>query len=1188
MKKVIDFFKNRMVISVIGLIVLSLLIWFVGPHIKFGSGNVAPLGGEVTRLLIIMVILVLWGLNNLRISLKNAKNNAVLVADLQSNQSNAQSQGLLAEQRSEEMQIINERFTQALHTLQKLKFKGLGSRKALYELPWYIIIGPPGSGKTTALVNSSLEFPLADQFGKEALQGVGGTRNCDWWFTNEAVLIDTAGRYTTQDSHKAVDSSAWDGFLALLTRNRRRRPINGAIVAISLQELLMQTEDQRIAHAKTIRSRIDELMEKLEIRFPIYLMFTKSDLVSGFTEFFEDLSKEAREQVWGISLPNAPQSGQSPDFDFLQDQYQSLIKRLYERVLARVHQERDVNRRGAIQGFPQQMENLKDITLQFVQQTFAKNRYQYQPYLRGVYFTSGTQDGTPIDRLISSVSANFGFDREAMQPRSGMGKSFFLGQLFRDVIFPESELVGANRKHEMLFRWTQRAAYVGSALLAIILITVWAGSFARNEIYVREVQNYITEFSAERSRLSLSSDDLREMLPTLNALAKASIVYDQESHPWLSGLGMYDGRLDAAADRAYESQLKRLVLPLLLRNMEGRLRLGNQGGDLYDNFTTYMMFGKVEHMDKERVSAWFSAYWDQSLTGQTALRTELKAHTTALVNLDLEPTGLNKPLVSSIRSQLLQVPVAQRVYSRLRSKPEYANRVNLLNEFGENVRTSYVSNDNVAQKLMLPILFTKQAYDDIDLSPKSELLASLVREKWVLSDEDGARADFRDDLDSISKEVKGLYLTDYRGNWENVFAALEVKPFEDLRQANDTLLKFVDPVQSPLLAILKVGVANTALTNQIIANLVDDAAGGSKGKAAGMLAAQIKLTQVDARFHDLSQQLREAKDKPAQINTALQKIRQMQEFVNELSISPDPGKVAFEMAKARYQGGSGNAITSLMVYSKTMPDPINRWLQSLATETWKVILRSARQHADQQWKNQVQMACVNTLAGRYPFKSDASSEVTLLDFTEFFKPGGTMDKFSNEFVKPFVDTSGNWSNRGVDNQGLGISGSTLAQISRAQTIKTVFFSANPSAPSVRFQLRPYFMDKTNARFTLEVGDTRISYSHGPKFWTTLNWSGSDEKNRVRVIFEDLADQSHTVTYEGPWAWFRLQDRSKLSKGAVANEYLVTYSAADGNHNANDPVKDSGNHTVRYEIKGQSANNPLNKDLLGGFRCADGI
>ena len=275
MKTVIEFFKNKIVISFIGLMALSLLVWFAGPVIKFGDDNAAPLESTTARLIVILILVALWGLNNLRIQLLNKKHNENLLNDLEDNQ-----EGMVAdvssEQSAEEMHQMNQRFTEAMSTLKKLKFKGKGSDKALYELPWYIIIGPPGSGKTTALVNSSLDFPLADQFGKGALQGIGGTRNCDWWFTNEAVLIDTAGRYTTQDSHKVVDSTAWEGFLKLLKKNRRRRPINGAIISISIHDLLLQTEEERIQHARTIRTRIDELMDKLEIRFPIYLMFYQS------------------------------------------------------------------------------------------------------------------------------------------------------------------------------------------------------------------------------------------------------------------------------------------------------------------------------------------------------------------------------------------------------------------------------------------------------------------------------------------------------------------------------------------------------------------------------------------------------------------------------------------------------------------------------------------------------------------------------------------------------------------------------------------------------------------------------------------------------------------------------------------------------------------------------------------------
>jgi type VI secretion system protein ImpL len=559
MKKLKNFFLNPIVISLIGLILFSLLIWYGGPQIKFGAGNSAPLESPVVRMFFILILVALWGLNNLRIQLRDNKQNKDLVEDLEENQASAQESGS-SDQAAEELHQINQRFAQALSTLKKLKFSGRGKKKALYELPWYIIVGPPGAGKTTALVNSSLDFPLAEQFGKGALQGVGGTRNCDWWFTNEAVLVDTAGRYTTQDSHRVVDSSAWEGFLNLLKRNRRRRPINGVIVAISLHDLLIQTEEERIGHAKIIRTRLDELMERLEIRFPVYLMFTKADLVSGFTEFFEDLSKDEREQVWGVSLPNAPKMSQSPNFDFLSEQLRGLIERLYDRVLWRLHQERDSKRRGAIQGFPQQMENLNSILESFVRQTFIKNRFKFQPYLRGVYFSSGTQDGTPIDRMMSSVAANFGFAREAAQAPFQQGKSFFLGNLFREVIFPESELVGSNARYESFIRWAQRVAYVGLAGLTITVVLVWAGSITRHKLYMSEVQTYVDEFNEENKRLRNWNSDIRALLPTLNALAKASIVYDQDEHPWLSGMGLYNPQVDSEADLAYEIQLKKWVM----------------------------------------------------------------------------------------------------------------------------------------------------------------------------------------------------------------------------------------------------------------------------------------------------------------------------------------------------------------------------------------------------------------------------------------------------------------------------------------------------------------------------------------------------------------------------------------------------------------------------------------------------
>ena len=135
------------------------------------------------------------------------------------------------------------------------------------------------------------------------MRGVGGTRNCDWWFTDEAVFLDTAGRYTTQDSDAASDSEGWKEFLALLAKYRKRRPVNGIILTISAQDLLTQGDAGREAHVEAARRRLDEFTRELHIQLPVYVMVTKCDMVAGFTEYFDDLTQEERAQVWGVTFP---------------------------------------------------------------------------------------------------------------------------------------------------------------------------------------------------------------------------------------------------------------------------------------------------------------------------------------------------------------------------------------------------------------------------------------------------------------------------------------------------------------------------------------------------------------------------------------------------------------------------------------------------------------------------------------------------------------------------------------------------------------------------------------------------------------------------------------------------------------------------------------------------------------------
>ncbi|HRZ05029.1 MAG TPA: type VI secretion system membrane subunit TssM, partial [Candidatus Competibacteraceae bacterium] len=360
MNKILSFFKSRWFIGITGVLAVAALIWYIGPLIAVAGQS--PLSSNLSRIVTIMTVGGAFALTQLVAYISILRKNGKMLTDLAGQAGSgsgavgatgaaSSDQGAAREQQqrrereaasSEEISTLKEGLNEALAVLKKARLGGKSGRgQYLYQLPWYIIIGPPGSGKTTALINSGLRFPL----GAGKVRGVGGTRNCDWWFTDEAVLLDTAGRYTTQDSHEEVDRAAWRGFLDLLKKHRRRRPINGAFIAISLSDLMQQSEEERTAQAVAIKQRIQELHEYFGIRFPLYVLFTKADLIAGFIEFFNDLGQEERAQVWGMTLPMDDPTDPEGVVERFTAEFELLEKRLNDRLVERLQDERDPQRR---------------------------------------------------------------------------------------------------------------------------------------------------------------------------------------------------------------------------------------------------------------------------------------------------------------------------------------------------------------------------------------------------------------------------------------------------------------------------------------------------------------------------------------------------------------------------------------------------------------------------------------------------------------------------------------------------------------------------------------------------------------------------------------------------------------------------------------------------------------------------
>ncbi len=936
------------------------------------------------------------------------------------------------------------------------------------------------------------------------------------------MLIDTAGRYTTQDSHKVVDSSAWQNFLNLLKKHRPRRPINGALIAISVQDLLTQQPGQRSHSAKLIRERIDELQKTFGVRFPIYVMLTKADLIAGFTEFFANLTQPERQQVWGVTFE--PQQAQA-SLSGLGQEFDQLIRSLNDRVLWRVHNERDPAKRALIQAFPQQVENLKPLAEEFMNEAFAPSRYTEQPLLRGVYLCSGTQEGTPIDRMMAAVSSNFGLSRDALRNQSGTGKSFFINRLFRDIVIPEAEVVGSNRKLETSLRWLRRGYFGLLGVVFVALLGVWFGTLNRNNSYMEQVTRLTGQYRQADAKLGKFDQNPVSTLPALNPLRKASNVYDQQEHPWLASVGLYDSSVDQAANRLYLDALRKDFLPRFQYSLEQQLRsLAATDDGLINTFRVYLMLADKAHFNADTLRNWAKTEWEKRLPGEAGKQQDLLNHLNTLLQQGLGPVKLDQQLIASVRLKLKQIPAPQRLYSQLKSSNLGKSQLDLYGQIGGQGAAMFGLADNASQSKMSG-LFSKDGYKSLDFSTDSPLLKQLENDRWIFGNTKAD--DFSDaDKEALAKQLKTQYLNEYASRWNDFLNALHIQDFGDLAQTTAALKKLADPAYSPIVAVLRVTRENTALTPGWPAPpTLPGATGKAAGAASILLKKAVKPTSVDVTFLKLNQLTANNAQQPPPLNDILSGIKALHDYLNNMAVDPNPNAAIFNAAKARYNGNSADALHTLRALASNAPAPVNTWLNEIADHTWSVMLKRTKAYLDSAWHQQAYEVYTRTLANRYPMRT-VTAEATVDDFNQFFSPAGVEAKFVQANVKPFLDNDGRA--KPLEHQAVAFSPTSLEALRAADAIRTAFYRDNPASPGYHFKLTPAGLDTAVGKFELQLGNQRNVYTHGPRIPKRYSWQISRD-TQVRILFEDLNQTLHRARYSGPWAWLRALDDAHIRK-----------------------------------------------------------
>jgi type VI secretion system protein ImpL len=419
--------KNQLIIPLGIFLVGAFFIWFAGTHLKFGQHT--PFASSHRRFIVIMLMLVAT---------------AIYAAVKARKSDNFSFQNLL----------LGWGKIAAIKPALKSKFASrFGGKLKLSELPWFLVIGPANSGKTTLIENSQVGFLAKENIAKESIDEIIANGDCQWWVTPDAVLLDVPSDY-----HQTA--ALWQNLFA--KKIRASNNIAGVIVALPLTEL--SDPESRARLVDQLKQRMRDLTEKFGANLPFYFVVTKCDLLPGFMDFFVHSGTEELGQAWGITIPPLPQSAAL--IDVFSNRFNALIKRLNKQLIWRLHQERGTFERVFIKDFPLQVEHLKETLIDVLAAlTAAQNRFS----LQGVYLTSANQHSVEenIIQHQPTSDSEARHELQIMHTPAMPSRSYFIRQFL---------LQGLHDNHARPVKlWQKRPVVYGLCASTIALTVVFLG-----------------------------------------------------------------------------------------------------------------------------------------------------------------------------------------------------------------------------------------------------------------------------------------------------------------------------------------------------------------------------------------------------------------------------------------------------------------------------------------------------------------------------------------------------------------------------------------------------------------------------------------------------------------------------------------------------------------------------------------
>lgn len=1145
--------------SVFGIIALLTTIWVSGP--TFVIGNYKPLAPLWVRLILTgFIFLVICSIYFYK-WYKNKKLNQHVIeeikaSEISSDSRSTQSNSALREQFLNIENVLQRHDkNQGKRTLQKI-FSD--KNEYIYQKPWFLMIGAAGVGKTTAILNSGLTFPIGTTDHASKLLG---TRDCDWFLTDEALLLDTAGRFVEQNENTA-NSDDWNELLGLLKRCRTKQPINGLVLMVSADDILSKDDYKIQQQLQQIRLRLQELQSSFKTTYPLYIMINKVDLITGFGQYFNYLSEEDRKKVFGIDL-DPLQSNSAEKINQIISEIDRITDHVEKNLFTSItynnqqHETTDL----AI-GFTSEFSLFTQSLKQYLKKLLNLSRYDSELNLAGIYFTSAVQQenvhlnpATDLDYNLQEKYSNN--SHVSLVPKR---KSFFINQIFQNLLLNTADLAGIDKSWLRKRRKIYWLCVTSSALLLLIFLFLLIRAYQHNQVYLNSVSTQLNTIETNSKKVKANNiDDLISFTQQVSNLPTHNINKEDLNQSFLSNIGLNQFKdVNKAANAKQQSLIDENVIPLISNEIDVQLKRSISAKDyssIYRNLKAYLMLYQTKYYDRNYINQWVIT----DLENTDGKNNELTKALTKVLHSKkiIAKNSYNPELVNQARDLLLHQDIAQIIYTDLtqyiktldqRSMPV----VSFVSMGGTSTNALFRRVSNKTLNEPISVLYTKYGYQNLFLPYVSQRLNKFYNEeKWVVGDNAILQSS-----EQIVSDIYQLYIIQYTEAWKNYIRDIKMLQPQNLQQAI-LMSKQLSEKNSSLAGIIKGISNNTNLMTSSQQNKSEQDVNKVNLNQLDETKVQGYLQIIASNFSQFQSLTQASSESGSQLDEIIKSINDLYVYLVALQLS---------MQNNDQLMPDTTPLVNYKAQVNRLPEPFKPMLDQFVSQ----ITHSSQQYKDLQTLNvakqqdqNVQFSCNNLIKNKFPFAIKSTQDVSLQELSSLFGKDGIYLKTLGANVAVSQNQTTAFSAL-IDNNQIN----RKNNYSNAEKINMQYF-AGRSAPHLDFSMKVIAMDKTIDNLNINYDNKRLEYYHGPQQDALLSWPS--QTNQITLEATAANQKPEILQVKGEWAIFRLIDQA--SKVIVTNDgkgVLATFNL-EGKH-------------IYIEFKSVSNNNPFNLNLFREFKC----